>query len=414
MAIATAAAAFNYTVDPYLLFDVQRVPGFNELKPSVDTRERMMKAYQAERVVARTLVLGSSRPDLGIDPASSAWPASAKPVYNLGLAGGNVSTALHYLRHYLASQPGKVPQTVLVGLDFEAFLYRADPATAAPATPDELEQRLAVDGGGKPNEKRYLRVLSDHALGLLSLDAVFDSVRTIAGNRGYRGGDLKPDGHLSDAALRSTAESDGFKVLFDHKNIETVKQFSNPRRMLSDTPGGPIRHLHSVAELLAYAKEHRIDVVLMIQPAHVSRLELLDRMGYWRDYERWKRELTTMVAQAGARQRVALWDFGGYEGPAREVVPAKAGHAGMQWFLDPVHYSTALGNLMLARIFDAESSGQYGVLLTSSNIEEHLMRVRHDRSAFRTDMPDEAARLARLACGDAPCPPAEESLTVSR
>ena len=57
-----------------------------------------------------------------------------------------------------------------------------------------------------------------------------------------------------------------------------------------------------------------------IQPEHVSRLELLHRMGYWSDYERWQRALTAMVALAGANQSVALWDIGGYEAPPQEVV----------------------------------------------------------------------------------------------
>lgn len=414
VAIASAVAAFNYAADPYLVFDVQRVAGFNALKPSVETRERMMKAYQAERVSARTVVLGSSRSDLGIDPAAASWPAAAKPVYNLSLVGATVGEVFTYLRHHVASRPGAAPETILLALDFESFLYRPDQFTGPAKEVNEVEQRLAVDRDGRPNDERHKRILTDQGLALLSLDATFDSIRTIAGNRTGRVISLKPDGHMSDMALRATAAADGFALLFDQKNIDTVKNYGHPRRLLSDTPNGPIRRLQAVVELLAFAKEHRMNVVFAIQPAHVSRLELIDRMGYWGGYERWKRELTALVAHASAEQQVVLWDFGGYESPAQEPVPAKGAGAGMKWFWDPVHYSTVLGERMVARMFDPHSTDQYGAQLTPLNIDEQLARIRRDRDAFRAAMPAETARLAKLACGNAPCPAHVEPLTASR
>jgi hypothetical protein len=108
----------------------------------------MMKAYQAGRVSARTIVIGSSRPDLGIDPATNSWPASARPVYNLSLVGSGTTEGMKYLRHYLAMNPGHAPRTVVVGLDFESFLYvpsRGPNRRVKSGNTSELEERLAVD-----------------------------------------------------------------------------------------------------------------------------------------------------------------------------------------------------------------------------------------------------------------------------
>jgi hypothetical protein len=395
--IAGAIAAFNYAVDPYLLFGGKRIAGFNDVKPSVTTRERMMKAYQAGRVPARTIVMGSSRSDIGIDPATPAWPASARPVYNLSLVGSDTGDGVKYLRHYLALHPGAAPQTVIVGLDFEYFLYVPKPAApvAAPRI-GELEERLAVGVDGKPNPERTWRVLKDKGLGLLSLDALIDSAMTVKGNRSASAANLEANGHLSEAAMRDTARADGFALLFAQKNQDTVKQYGSPHRVISDTPDGPIRDFAAIRDLLALARAHNIDVALVIQPAHVSRLDLLDRMGYWNDYERWKRELTTLTAQASASQKVALWDFGGYERQAQETVPEKGAGAGdMQWFWDPVHYTTKLGDQIVARIFGAAPDG-FGVRLTPANVDEQLVKVRQDRNAARAAVPDERARLPRL------------------
>lgn len=416
MVIAGAVAGFNYAVDPYLLFDLKRTPGFNDLKPSAATRELMMKAYQVERVSARTIVIGSSRPDLGIDPAGHAWPASAQPVYNLSLVGNDVQTGLQYLRHYVAMRPGHEPRTLVVGLDFESSL-RVVPARSAGRVSHmgEMEERLALDPSGKPNAARRLRVLEDQAQALLSLDALSDSFHTVMSNRSGTVTNLERSGHLSEAAMRDGARADGFALLFKQKDLETVQRYTKPHRALSDTPDGPIHGFDVLEELLAFAKLHDIDVILTIQPAHVSRLELLDRMGYWDDYERWKRGLTALAAQAGGSQKVTLWDFGGYEKPMQEPVPAKgSGAPDMQWFWDPVHYNSKLGDKIVARILSTDQQDDLGVRLTPANVEARIAKVREDREAFRTAMPQETARLWRLACGNQPCPVSERPLSASR
>lgn len=404
LAIAGAVAAFNYAVDPYLLFDAARRPGFNDLKPSAATRERMMKAYQVERVSARTIVIGSSRPDLGLDPAARAWPASARPVYNLGMVGASLEDSLKYLRHYSASGSGKDPATLIVGLDFEAFLHLpAAPARpGAPQPPGEMEERLAVAPDGHPNPARDRRVMQDRAQGLLSLDALADSAQTVTSNRMTPLSNLEANGHLSEASMRDAARADGFALLFDQKNLDTVRNYAKPHRHLSDTPDGPIKSFSAIHDLLDYGREHGIGIVLTIQPSHVSRLELLDQMGYWHDYERWKRALAGLAAQARTRQQVALWDFSGYEEPMREAVPAK-GKGAMRWFWDPVHYNSRLGDRIIARIFGSEQPGDFGVLLTPDNVDARIAQVRQDRDAFRAAMPQEVARLARLACGRDTC-----------
>lgn len=419
--ITAGIASFNFAVDPYLLFDMGRTPGFNERKPAVETRERMMKAYQAERVTAQTVILGSSRTDLGIDPASGAWPADSLPVYNLSLVGSDTATGLRYLQHFYAGRPTvKTSLTVIVGLDFETFLIKP-PAGAAddgavPTTNNarELEDRLAVTPNGSVNPARPLRILKDRATGLLSLDAVIDSVTTIASNRSANAADIGRNGFLSDAIFRQNAAADGLSNVFDKKNLDTVKQYGIQRRALSPVQGGQSSKLVQVSELLNFAKDHNMKVILAIQPAHVSRLELLDRLGYWRDYERWKRELTAMVAGARTRQQVALWDFGGYDHYAQEPVPAKqSGSGGMKWFWDPVHYRSALGDIMVSRMLNRGETLQFGAELTPKNLSEHLISIRRERKIYRLSNAAEIARLGKLACDNAPCPVQDETLAAS-
>ena len=429
LAIAGAVAAFNAVVDPYTIFNAARSPGFNARKPAVATRERMMKAYQAQRTPARAVILGSSRTDLGFDPASAAWPEQLRPVYNLSLVGSHPGISLKYLRHLLATGAGGAKvQTLVLGLDFEAFLFKPTPVgqvtvAAAPAvdTADglELDERLLVDESGKPNPRRAGRVLHDQAIALLSLDAIGDSLATLASSRAQSGSDLLANGQLAETPFRQNVRDDGAAAVFDQKNTMTVAQYARPHRVLAEPAGAPIRGLQAVQEVIDLAHQHGIAVILAVQPAHVSRLELLDNMGYWDDYEHWKRALTAMTAAARARQQaVTLWDFGGYEAYAQEAVSAQKGAtAGMQWFWDPVHYTSALGNVMVARMFAPPEATGYGVRLTPDNLEARLAVVREQRAAFRANNPAEAARLAALcgaACNTAPVSAAALPVALKR
>src|SRR3981081_1181722 len=86
--LVAVVVAFDAAINPYLLFGVPRIAGFNARKPAVDTRERLMKAYDVLRAAPNTLLLGSSRVDLGLDAQDPAWQARGRPRSTLVLPNG--------------------------------------------------------------------------------------------------------------------------------------------------------------------------------------------------------------------------------------------------------------------------------------------------------------------------------------
>lgn len=412
LALAATVAAVNVAVDPYLLFDRPRQAGFNDVKPAAETREHLIKAYAAPRSAARTVILGSSRCDIGLDPAHPLWRESDRPVYNLGLAGANAPDMLHYLQHVTA--PGtsaEPPRTVIVCLDFETFLFRPVRAVAQTAAPaahpvrNEVEERLAVQEDGQPNQARSWRMFQDYALAVLSLDALADSVATIAANRGSGSANVEPNGHMTEAKFREVTAMDGVAAIFAQKNLETVRQYGTYRQVLSKVPGGPVPHFSAVDKMMAIARAQGISLIFAIQPAHADRLELFDQLGYWDDYERWKRALAERVAGERARgTAVTLWDFGGYEIYVQEPIPAGDNRkTRLRWFWDPVHYTTGLGEIMLARMLRQPAPAPYGVELTPEAVDERLAQIRRDREAYRAREPGEAQRRAMLFCSAGDC-----------
>ena len=119
IAFLASAATFNALVDPYLLFGMRRIDGFNARKPTTPNHSAMVKAYQIERVAPHAVIIGASRVDIGLDPDHPAWQSAALPVYNYGVPGAGLQDALRQLRY--AAEAGQL-RVAVVGLDFENFL----------------------------------------------------------------------------------------------------------------------------------------------------------------------------------------------------------------------------------------------------------------------------------------------------
>ncbi len=390
---ALLVAAVCALVDPYLLFNRPRVVGFNAVKPAVETREPLMKTYQSPRVQARTLVLGSSRADIGLNPASPAWAPNRQPVYNLSIVGSDLATNLVFLERMLAQRPREAaPTHLVVGLDFEAFLYPPGPATP-----------VAAAESGPPGSNLLGRwpVLQDHLAALLTLDALQDSVSTVLANRGGPSLDLADNGRLSEGHLRRWTAADGVALLFEQKNRLTVRRYAQPHHVLSDSPGAPVRDMVAVHALATLAQQHGMSVTLIVQPSHASRLELLAALGYWPDIERWKRELAAFGELARANGlALEVFDFGGYEPFMHEAVPpAGDRQRRLRWFWDPVHYSTELGDAMLAALQGPTDLFPQPPRLTAASIEARLQQVRRDRETYLQAHTADVGGFCRLVPG---------------
>ena len=87
---AVAIGGVNAVVDPYGIFDLVRLPGVNVEKPQrLATGGRIQKSVRLSRGRYDTLILGSSRTQIGIDPQSPVL--AGRRAYNAALAGTNMS-----------------------------------------------------------------------------------------------------------------------------------------------------------------------------------------------------------------------------------------------------------------------------------------------------------------------------------
>lgn len=364
--LAALVAGFNALVDPYLLIHAPRIRGFNDRKPSVETEERLMKAYEVTRAVPQALILGTSRVDLGLDTRHPVWPANARPAYNLGIAAASPYTSFRYLQHVSATDK---LQLVVLGLDFEYFLDASEAERSGSAA---YEARLAVKPDGSANRTLSLEHARDLFRGTLSLDALLDSLRTISANLDPDSANLFPTGDLSEAGLRSDAAQFGSWSLFAQRDLRNIRFYYGKTR--NDQALADIEHI------IQLCRSRGTRLVMFINPVHADMLETFDLLGLWSDYETWKRELVSMVAHEPG-PNIELWDFSGYDAYSTESVPTDRNTV-LHWFWEPSHYTKALGDKILERIF-GHGASDYGVLLTPATIDSRLVEVRRARQAYR-------------------------------
>ena len=131
------------------------------VKSQASERGPLFKHAGVERMHPSGLVLGNSRAEVGFDPESPAWPAWARPAFNLALPGAGISAVAGDFSRALH---GVTPKLVVVGLDFVDF--RVDP------TSDDTFQAPAASTDP-------LSEMRERASALLTMNALVDSVATV-------------------------------------------------------------------------------------------------------------------------------------------------------------------------------------------------------------------------------------------
>jgi len=405
LGLIAVAAGVNYWVDPYGIYRSPPTEGTRGNKPTAASKGPLVKAYQIERAQARTLVLGNSRAEIGFDPEDSAWPAEAQPVYNAALPGTWTDVSLLYLQNALVATR---PSTVILGVDFPDFLVAPDerPALKKASSNSELEARLRVDADGNPNPDRPRQRLRDTAATVFSLDAIIDSVRTVAARNNPYSENLTARGFNPMRDYVLIARNDGYRSMFLQKDQANIKAYlKRPRAIyrLNSATSTPLEHLQHI---IAVCREHNIQLKLVIYPYHARLLEIISATGHWSAFEQWKGALARIVdedaaAHAGATL-VTLWDFSGYNTFTTEPVPAPHDlRTQTNWFWEAGHFKSELGNVVLKTMFRvahrAPAEGaEIGAVLSPENLAARIANTRRERELYLTQYPSEVAEIQEL------------------
>ncbi|MBX3629068.1 MAG: hypothetical protein KF908_03975 [Nitrosomonas sp.] len=375
---ACLAAAINLLVDPYDIFGNDRIPYFNLLKPAAIERTRVFKPYQAERLAPKTVIGGNSRPEMGINPHSHCWEAFEQPVYNMGIPGASFYLQSLFALHAVTSGGGN---KIFMGIDFSDFLIDSSAKHQNARSQIEFsknELRLAPVLTGAPDFDHLRQRSADRLTALFSLNALFDSAVTILQQRNKNAATRDENGFNPYHEFNYIVQSEGQWVLFEQKNQELAAMFQRPNLAIKFADNSLSPDFDDLEQFLELAHTKNIDVILFINPYHIDYFKQISRAQLWSDFEEWKREILRI---ADAYQTV-LWDFNTVDQYSTESPPPrnKLGET-LRWFVEPAHYSSELGYLMLTSLLgrqcaDIDSSDSFGIQLNQTMIDSHLKIIR--------------------------------------
>ena len=374
VAMLAIVAGFNAVINPYELFAWRRIPGINDYKPVTKNHVALAKAYQIERARPVTVVLGTSRAYIAIDAASPVWPEADRPVYNYGTPKSSMSDVLfRELRQ--AWGTGRLRHAVAI-LDVPTFLEPDPPLTRGPN-----ERRLFFLDDGGPNPDRNSQRLNDAFLSVLTLGALVDSVSTVLAREGGDTVlDLRPDGTANAADFIDVARAEGINALFTQKDQWDLSRIAEFRSILADWHG-PMPNLDMLRDMIRFCLQHDVRLTLILGSSHADQLEIYRQAGLWPYVEQLKVDLARLVAEAHS-DTITAWDFVEYAPYTTETVPPPGDRVTRtRWFWEPVHFTRALGEIMLQRVFHG-TPADFGAPLTAATVDARNQQVRDQQRAF--------------------------------
>jgi len=399
-------STFNVLIDPYAVFGTPRIAGLNEFKPFAGDRGRVGKLYQVLRLAPKGLIVGNSRPEMGLSPDNVCWPASARPVYNISLPGESVYRQVRYAQHALVAGPVRA---LVMGVDFLDFLNAgplpADPGAWPPTYADVDAEPFAVDPDGRPVSGFLWVRLADYIKAAVSLNAFGHSLATLARQSDEVVPTRTTTGfNPAEGIYLPIIRAEGQLVLFEQKDRELAKRLTGAQWRLFAQGETWSPDFEALRRLIRKSRADGAETVLFINPYHAEYLALLDKAGLWPQFEMWKRWLTVLARAEG----LPLWDFSGINGYSTESVDAlPARGASLEWFWEPAHYRRELGDLILANIWRAycpqgsADAPRYGVRLDqigeeAATLEAYLAAQRIARDSYKATHPLVVARVEKL------------------
>jgi hypothetical protein len=357
-----AIAFLNWIVNPYDLWNGPALKGFNLAKPEQDTHDRQYKTTKLRLLKPTTVFLGTSRTEKGIDPNNKNIMMHA---YNCAISGGRPDEYEVFFN--IAKQLGV--KEIIIGTDFFAFYAKE-----------------------VVNKNDF--IIAQPLKYIISTDVLMSSIKSILSK--------KPTTFLESGRMDPLFIQTAYSSSDKKQNFQSSETWYRQGLYGALFLKNQEKHWQAFERILDTAHRNNIQITLFISPCHARQWEVLDSSLGYDMFETFKRRLTKVNEQSAYinhKQPYPVWDFSDYNKLTTEEIPK--GNTEMKWFWDSAHYKKELGDIILDRMFDGNFSGgqdypDFGVKLTSQNIEAHLLKLRNEREQWRLTHPQDVKEIEAL------------------
>jgi hypothetical protein len=354
-------ASLNWATDPFAVWHNRCIEGLNCHKTEAGDKIYLTKAYQWRHVNPDIVILGNSRPELGLNPSSALF--KEKTVYNLGIRGAGVGTQTKHLLNLLETS---TPERVILSIDFLDFLQRSTSTVNWPPKPYP-SSNMPLTLLQQPNPYYFNNNIKARLATLYSLDTTLASIKTLA-RQHQQTNYTTLDGFNQAQGFIPIVNNEGTQALFDQKRQELLKRLNGKSYSLADKQGQS-SSFNSLKILVDALKSKGIKLDIFISPYHHRYLEIVNQTGHFELYLAWKRKLVNQLSILDFFPHGTLLDFSGFNRYTLEPVPQGRGKF-MKWYWEPSHYREELGEVIIEHILSSNTEFK----LTKENIEPRLAK----------------------------------------
>ena len=355
---------FNLLADPYGIWNICHIPGFNMRAAKTEDVERLTRPVNFLWVSPKPKVvfLGASQVRWAID-ADAYQERTGASAYNFGIRGMTAYEQRRYAEHIVATD-GNLREIVL-GIEMSKFIDGAH--FSAPHVESIFPEEEAQIG-------RDHIVLGNLGKTLFSFSALRGSVASIQANRVKRWATpyYTSTGTIHDDALMDFFNRNHWR--FDRSMMQVQREgwFVEPK-----INEGCMEELRRIVTL---CQEHSIRLTMVVLPMHASGMETM--AVDFALYGRWLKEII---------QLAPVWDFCGYNDVTESAVAEGwLREDTNQYFWDSIHPKKVTGNMMVARLLELpEARHDFGVrLVTPEDVEAHVAQLYSGHTAWMSKHPE--------------------------
>ncbi|SFF94779.1 hypothetical protein [Neptunomonas qingdaonensis] len=333
-----SVAVINWGVDPFAIWHNKCLKNINGHKTEAGDKIYLTKAYQWHHIQPEIIVLGNSRPELGLNPESPYF--KEQNVYNLAIRGAGIITQVEYLLYLLEQKKTK---RVIMSVDFLDLIQSADGVVQWPPNV-ERSSNLPMTLMGEKNTYYPLNNAKSHLSSLFSLDSLLASLKTVVYQQS-KTNYTKLDGFNQADGFIPIVNNEGIWALFEEKEQGLRQRLTGKDYALYDSTGVSTG-FNTLFLLIKELEKQGIQLDLFVSPFHQQYLYILESTGHFNLYLEWKKGLVKQLSEAGFFSKNRLLDFSGFNRYSSEVVPTERG-VFMKWYWEPSHYREELGEVVI-------------------------------------------------------------------
>lgn len=322
----------NIIVDPYGIFDIINIEGFNTNKSKITT-DQIPRFYAAKRMSPDNMIFGTSRVG-SINPRLISEYAGGK-TYNFSIAGSHIFLQNCYINYFLDTYQLK---TIILGLDFFSFIEFSD---------NILKHKQALE---RVKSRFYI---NDYLVSVVNIDTFLNSINTVKDNiRGrYKVTDYQIGMNIFEE-YKEKIEADG--LTYVNSSIERViRDYNRDYYRLDNFSKESItQNLLYVKEIINKASKKGVNIKIYINPVYFLQYDLIVHNGLKDYYLQWKKELAKITS---------YYDFSGYNFISTNPI---------YWY-DSSHFRENVGDLIIKTLFTGDIIENFGAYIDLTNVTSY-------------------------------------------